>query len=81
MGEGYNQPRSVLDGRLLRRHKQYFWANGRLKFDCWNSNVNAATTDTDWEIHKYTSDGEEDEAYHFGAVNSEAVINVLPWNI
>lgn len=80
MGEGYRQPRSVLSGRLLRAYKEYRWPNGNLKYECFHNDINAALTDTKWEVRKWSSSGEDWEGFLFGAANSEAVLNALPWN-
>ena len=64
-----------------RRRVQYNWSNDNPKFQCWNANVDANETDIDWEITKYTSDILKEQGPFVGAVNSEAVINALSWDI
>ena len=67
--------------RRERRRVQYNWSNGNPKYLAYNTDIDAATTDLDWEITKFTEDILADEGPLFGAVNSEAVINALAWNI
>lgn len=67
------------------RVKNYYYSDGNGKYTCENSNLDAATTDENWKIYKDTYDAngnpDETEGPRVGAVNSEAVINALPWNI
>lgn len=75
-------PRSELSSyRWPKRRKQYNWSNGNPKYIAYHFDIDANETDTNWEITKYSSDTLEDEGPRLGAVNTEAVINALDWNI
>lgn len=63
------------------RRKRYLYANGNIKYECFHTNRDAAETVTDWEIIKYSQDGNDYEGPQNGAVNTESVINALSWNI
>lgn len=67
--------------RRERRRVQYNYSNGSPKYIAYHPKRNAAETDTDWEIIKYTSDVLKDDGPIQGAVNTEAVINALSWNV
>lgn len=71
-----------LSDSYYQRMKPYAWSSGRPKYICKNTDIDALETDTDWEIWKYT-DAElpEIEGPRTGAVNTEAAINALSWNI
>lgn len=47
----------------------------------YHTDIDAAETDIDWEITKYTSDVLEDEGPRYGPVNDEAVLLAMAWNI
>ena len=64
-----------------QRRVQYNWSNGNPKYLAYNVNSDAVETDTDWEITKYTEDVLKQQGPFRGAVNSEAVINALSWDI
>ena len=64
-----------------RRRVQYNWSNGNPKYLSYNANVDAVETDIDWEITKFTEDILKEQGPLLGAVNSEAVINALTWDI
>jgi hypothetical protein len=66
---------------VYRRYKRYDWANGNPKFEAFHSTIGVAETETDWEIWKYTTDGMKEEGPIQGAVNTEAAIAALAWNI
>lgn len=64
------------------RMKSYNYSSGRVKYICHNTDIDAAETDTDWSIFKYVdSDAMEYEGPRTGAVNTEAAIDGLSWNI
>jgi len=67
--------------RRERRRIQYNWSNGNPKFMGYHTDIDAAETDIDWEITKYTSDVLEDEGPRYGPVNDEAVLLAMAWNI
>jgi len=64
------------------RMKVFNYGSGRIKYICKNTNIDANETDTDWLIWKFTDSDEFDrEGPRSGAVNTEAVIDGLSWNI
>ena len=64
-----------------QRDKFYPYSSGRVKYECRNEDVDAAETDTDWEVWKYSdADLPTIEGPREGAVNTEAVVNALSWN-
>lgn len=66
-----------------RRFKPYLYSpSGRPKYIGKNTDIDAAETDTDWSIWKYTdADIPEIEGPRFGAVDTEGGIDGLSWNI
>ena len=72
----------LLAGQYYKRLKTYSYASGRIKYSCQNTDIDANETDTDWFCRKFTdADPPESEGPREGAVNSEAVVNALGWNI
>jgi len=72
----------LLAGHYYKRTKTYNYASGKMKYFCRNTDVDASETDTDWYITKFLdSDVYGDEGPRTGAVNTEAAINALSWNI
>jgi hypothetical protein len=73
--------------RLLANHyyvrmKPYSYSSGRIKYICRNTDIDANETDTDWFCWKYTdASPPEHEGPREGAVNNEAAVNGLSWNI
>ncbi len=74
---------SIIISRYPRgRTKPYTYASGRVKYIGRNTDIDAGETDTDWDIWKYEDAGiPEIEWPRTGAVNTEAAINALSWNI
>ena len=64
------------------RMKTYSHASGNIKYVCNNTDIDANETDTDWLCWKYTDVAIPDkEGPRVGAVNTEAAVNGLSWNI
>jgi len=64
------------------RMKTYSYANGNIKYVCNNEDIDANETDTDWLCWKFTdADIPDKEGPRAGAVNTEAAVNTLSWNI
>lgn len=85
IGLGHDRFGNPLFSEPLRRNRviNYFYADGRIKYECWNPRRGSVSTDTDWYIQKYTYDGNElyQSQILNGATNSEAVVNALDWDI
>ncbi len=72
----------LLSDHFFHRMKPYEWPSTRPKYICKNKDSEALETSADWLIWKYTdADLPEIEGPRIGAVNTEAAINALPWNI
>ena len=70
----------ILNGRF-KRSKTYRYTNGNKKYVGYHILMSAQLGEPSWEIYKYDEDGSKEpvEGPQQGAVNSETVINVLPW--
>lgn len=72
---------ALLADNYWKRMKPYEHASTRPKYICKNVDIDANETDTDWYIWKYSdADLPTIEGPRQGAVNSEVVIDALPWN-
>ena len=72
----------LLNDHYYQRMKPYSYASGNIKYLCKNTDIDANETDTDWLIWKFTdADIPEKEGPRTGAVNTEAGIDGLGWNI
>ena len=73
---------SSTGAKAYQRTMFYAYSSGRVKYKCKHVDIDANTTDADWDIWKYSDDDfPNDEGPRIGAVNTEAVINALSWNI
>ena len=72
----------LLADQYYQRGKTYTHASGRVKYVCRNTDIDANETDTDWFCWKFTDAALPDkEGPRSGAVNTEAAIDALSWNI
>lgn len=72
----------LLANQYYKRMKPFSYASGRVKYICRNTDIGAGETDTDWFCWKFTdASPPESEGPLEGAVNSEAAVNGLGWNI
>ena len=77
----FSDVEALLADNYWKRMKPYTYASERPKYICRNTDIDANETDTDWYIWKYSdADLPTIEGPRQGAVNSEAVINLLAWN-
>ena len=72
----------LLADQYYARMKTYAHSSGRIKYLCKNTDIDAGETDTDWFCWKFTDAALPDkEGPRSGAVNTEAAIDALSWNI
>ena len=72
----------LLANQYYLRMKPYSYASGRIKYLCRNTDIDAGETDIDWFCWKFTdASPPEHEGPRQGAVNNEAAVNALSWNI
>lgn len=72
----------LLANQYYLRMKPFSYASGRIKYICKNTDIDANETDTDWFCWKFTdASPPEHEGPRQGAVNNEAAVNGLSWNI
>lgn len=72
----------LLADQYYKRMKSYAYGSTRIKYVCKNTDIDANETDTDWFCWKYTdAAAPETEGPRQGAVNTEAAVNGLSWNI
>lgn len=77
-----DQVEALLAGSYWQRTFSYAYASDRIKYLCKNTDIDANSTDADWKIWKYSdSDLPAMEGPRIGAINTEAVIDSLAWNI
>lgn len=68
----------------LKKGKDFYNHDLKVKYHCANANINAVDADKTWEIWKFTySDTILDrwEGPRIGAITDEATVNALSWNI
>lgn len=66
------------------REKLFYYSDGTLKYQCGHVDADAAETDDDWDCFKFVwSSGNmtDKEGPLQGAVNTEAAVTALTWNI
>lgn len=82
LSASFDDIEDLLAKRYYKRMKPYAWASARPKYIARNTDIDALEIDADWSIWKYTdADLPEIEGPRTGAVNTEAAINALAWNI
>jgi len=73
---------ALLADHYYQRMKPYTHASGRVKYVCKNTDIDAAEADTDWLCWKFTDAAiPEKEGPRLGAVDAEATVDGLAWNI
>ena len=73
---------AFLADTYYKRLKLYNYASDRVKYVCKNTDIDANETDADWSIWKCTdADALAKEGPRSGAVDTEAGIDALGWNI
>lgn len=80
----YGRVVPAIEEFYFAREKLYYYSDGTLKYKCGHTNADAAETATTWSVWKFVwtaGNMTDKEGPLNGAVNTEAAVNALAWNI